>query len=114
MIGLIRINRFDKHKDGIRVEFLCGRWALEDARRKNEYVWQAGRLLSMKPEGVPQGLRKLQEEVTELNERLKAQSAKLYEFLAPQLLAQVLSMRAALNMSRRHRRIAAPPMPDCC
>lgn len=54
MIGLIRINRFDKHKDGIRVEFLCGRWALEDARRKNEYVWQAGRLLSMKPEGVPQ------------------------------------------------------------
>ncbi len=42
----------------------------------------------MKPEGVPQGLRKLQEEVTELNERLKAQSAKLYEFLAPQLLAQ--------------------------
>lgn len=39
-------------------------------------------------EGVPQGLRKLQEEVTELNERLKAQSAKLYEFLAPQLLAQ--------------------------
>lgn len=88
MIGLIRINRFDKHKDGIRVEFLCGRWALEDARRKNEYVWQAGRLLSMKPEGVPQGLRKLQEEVTELNERLKAQSAKLYEFLAPQLLAQ--------------------------
>ena len=88
MIGLIRINRFDKHKDGIRVEFLCGRWALEDARRKNEYVWQAGRLLSMKPEGVPQGLRKLQEEVTELNERLKAQTAKLYEFLAPQLLAQ--------------------------
>ena len=88
VIGLIRINRFDKHKDGIRVEFLCGRWALEDARRKNEYVWQAGRLLSMKPEGVPQGLRKLQEEVTELNERLKAQSAKLYEFLAPQLLAQ--------------------------
>ena len=38
--------------------------------------------------GVPQGLRKLQEEVTELNERLKAQTAKLYEFLAPQLLAQ--------------------------
>lgn len=34
----------------------------------------------MKPEGVPQGLRKLQEEVTELNERLKAQTAKLYEF----------------------------------
>ena len=42
----------------------------------------------MKPEGVPQGLRKLQEEVTELNERLKAQSAKLYEFLAPSALAQ--------------------------
>lgn len=25
-----------------------------------------------------------------------------------------LSMRTALNMSWRHRRIAAPPMPDCC
>lgn len=48
--------------------------ALGTGRRtpQNEYVWQAGRLLSMKPEGVPQGLRKLQEEVTELNERLKS------------------------------------------
>ena len=61
---------------------------MEDARFKNEYILQAGRLLSMKPEGVPQGLKKLQEEVTELKERLKVQSAKLYEFLAPQLLAQ--------------------------
>lgn len=90
MIGMIRINRFDKHKDGIRVEFLCGRWALEDARCKNDYIWQAGRLLSMKPEGVPQGLVKLQAETAELNERLKAQTARLYDFLAPQLLQQAV------------------------
>jgi alanyl-tRNA synthetase len=89
MIGLIRINRFDKHKDGIRVEFLCGRWALEDARQKNEAIWQAGRLLSMKPEHVPQGIGKLQGELAAQGERLKAQTVKLYEFLAPQLLEQV-------------------------
>ena len=88
MIGLIRINRFDKHKDGIRVEFLCGRWALEDARQKNEAIWQAGRLLSMKPEHVPQGIGKLQGELAAQSERLKAQTVKLYEFLAPQLLEQ--------------------------
>ena len=88
MIGLIRINRFDKHKDGIRVEFLCGRWALEDARQKNEAIWQAGRLLSMKPEHVPQGIGKLQGELAAQGERLKAQTVKLYEFLAPQLLEQ--------------------------
>lgn len=88
MIGLVRINRCYHYKDGCRVEFLCGRWALEDARSKNEYIWQAGHLLSMKPENVPQGISKLQEELVVQGERLKVQTARLYELLTPQLLAQ--------------------------
>lgn len=88
MIGLIKINRAEKHKEGIRVEFLCGRWALEDARCKNDYIGQAGRLLSMKPEGVPQAIVKLQDELAAQGERLKARTARLYDFLVPQLLTQ--------------------------
>lgn len=45
-------------------------------------------MLSMKPENVPQGISKLQEELAAQGERLKVQTARLYELLAPQILAQ--------------------------
>lgn len=96
-IGLIRISRFDKHKEGIRVEFLCGRWALEEARRQNEYLRQAGQLLSLKPEGVAQGIAKLQGELAAQAELFKAQTVKLYAVLAPQLLAQATVDAAGLK-----------------
>ena len=51
--------------------------------RKEEFWILKIRYLAERKKGA-----ELQEEVTELNERLKAQTAKLYEFLAPQLLAQ--------------------------
>ena len=31
VVGLVKITKIEKHKGGTRVEFLCGRWALEDA-----------------------------------------------------------------------------------
>lgn len=47
-VGSIRIISAEKHKQGQRISFLCGRWALEDARRKNAALRKTGRCFRLK------------------------------------------------------------------
>jgi alanyl-tRNA synthetase len=47
-IGLIKIRRWEKNKDGIRIEFVCGGRALEDYRVKNESINRISALLSVR------------------------------------------------------------------
>lgn len=86
-VGSIRIIGAEKHKQGQRISFLCGRWALEDARRKNAALRKAGQMLSVKPEQVPDGVQRLKNEITDLNARLKEKTMALYDAQLPQLLS---------------------------
>ena len=76
-IGLIKITKFEKHKDGSRVEFLCGRWALEDVRRKVHYITEASNMMSTKEENVCAGIARFKEEATALREQLKQKTQAL-------------------------------------
>lgn len=79
MVGSVKIIRSDKHKNGCRVEFLCGRRALLDADRKNSILLGVAADFSAKPEQVPERLAKLHKEVEELHEQLKAKTLALLE-----------------------------------
>lgn len=88
MVGSVKIIRSDKHKNGCRVEFLCGRRALLDADKKNNILLSVAADFSAKPEQVPERLTKLHKEVEELHEQLKAKTLALLERnLADNLLA---------------------------
>ena len=87
LVGLIKITKFYKHKGGTRVEFLCGRWALEDARAKMLVAQEASNLLSTSEEHVVEGLTKLQSEVAAL--RAKVREALLAA--QAQTIAQLLA-----------------------
>jgi len=87
MLGLIKITKFEKYKGGSRVEFLCGRWALEDARAKMRYIQDASNLLSTKEELVCASVTKLKAEVGTLLEKLRAKTAALQEVELAKLLA---------------------------
>ncbi len=76
-IGIIKITKFEKHKDGSRVEFLCGRWALEDIRRKVHFIAEASNLMSTKEENVCAGIAKFKEEITTLKEQLREKTKAL-------------------------------------
>lgn len=80
MVGSVKIIRSDKHKNGCRVEFLCGRRALADADRKNSILLGVAANLSAKPEQVPERLAKLQREQEELHEQLKEKTLALLEY----------------------------------
>lgn len=79
MVGSVKIIRSDKHKNGCRVEFLCGRRALLDADKKNNILLSVAADFSAKSEQVPERLAKLHKEVEELHEQLKAKTLALLE-----------------------------------
>lgn len=79
MVGSVKIIRSDKHKNGCRVEFLCGRRALLDADKKNNILLSVAADFSAKPKQVPERLTKLHKEVEELHEQLKAKTLALLE-----------------------------------
>lgn len=88
VVGLIKITKIEKHKGGTRVEFLCGRWALEDARKKMRYIQDAGNMLSTKEERVCESIERLEGEISELKEKLRAAVAQLQESEIQKLLAE--------------------------
>lgn len=88
VVGLIKITKIEKHKGGTRVEFLCGRWALEDARKKMRYIQDAGNMLSTKEERVCESIGRLEGEISELKEKLRAAVAQLQESEIQKLLAE--------------------------
>ena len=79
VVGLVKITKIEKHKGGTRVEFLCGRWALEDARKKMRYIQEAGNMLSTKEENVCEGIERLEDEIAELKEKLRAAVKQIQE-----------------------------------
>ena len=79
VVGLVKITKIEKHKGGTRVEFLCGRWALEDARKKMRYIQEAGNMLSTKEEKVCEAIERLEVEIAELKEKLRAAVKQIQE-----------------------------------
>ena len=86
-VGIIHIVSAEKHKQGQRISFLCGRWALLDARRKNAALRKTAQMLSVKPEQAPDAVARLKDEITALNARIKEKTMALYDAQLPQFLS---------------------------
>ncbi|MCI1821847.1 MAG: alanine--tRNA ligase-related protein [Megasphaera sp.] len=74
MIGIIKIMKMIRHRGGMRIEFLCGRWALETIRQEVQYIEEASNMLSTKEKLVCEGIRSLQEKVRMLHEDVRQQT----------------------------------------
>lgn len=88
MVGSIKIINAERHRGGMRIEFVCGKRALVDARLKHEAISAANALLSVKPEDVPTAVRKLKEELAEMAAKLKSRTVELFALRKESLLKQ--------------------------
>lgn len=88
MVGSVKLIRTEKHKQGMRVEFLCGKRALLDADKKYATLHQVAADLSSKPEQVPERLAKLKEEMAAMHEALKEKTAKLLDIEVAEALTK--------------------------
>lgn len=84
-VGLIKIRRWEKKRNNIRVEFLCGQRALLDYRWKNEQINQISNLMSMKDEEVLEGFQRLTQEMKDLRREMGFMQNRLQGYEAQEL-----------------------------
>ena len=90
MVGIVKVTKVEKHKGGSRVEFLCGRWALEDIRNKLNYIVGASNMLSTKEENVCNGISKLKSDIDALKDKLRNNIEKQQAVVVAEILANPL------------------------
>ena len=94
MVGLVKIFKVEKHKEGSRVSFLCGREALERVEQYMLAALDASNLLSIKETELPDGVERLQQEKKELSERLTECTGKLLEYRIAEMQAHPTATKA--------------------
>lgn len=79
-IGLIKILKAVKHKQGVRIWFVCGYRAYQDYHQKHLQAMQISQKLSLPPDDLTQGINRLISENNDLKQeisKLKKQSIDL-------------------------------------
>ena len=94
MVGLVQIFKVEKHKEGSRISFLCGREALERVEQYMLAALDASNLLSIKETELPDGIARLQQEKKELGERLTECTGKLLEYRIEEMKAHPATTEA--------------------
>ena len=94
MVGLVKIFKVEKHKEGSRISFLCGREALERVEQYMLAALDASNLLSIKETELPEGVARLQQEKKELGERLTECTGKLLEYRIEEMKAHPATTEA--------------------
>jgi len=94
-IGLIAVRRVERQAQKgaagqVRVEFVCGRRALEAARRDFQILSEAGRLLSNAPDQVPTLIAKQLEELRALARAREKLTERLAAYRARELCMEAL------------------------
>ncbi len=85
-VGLIKVVKLEKYKEGLRVEFRCGRRALLDYRLKNSIVHRLTTVLTTGYPGIEPAVSKLQTELKQAQRVLKKQQEDLLALEATRLL----------------------------
>jgi len=84
-IGLIKIRKWEKYKNSIRVEFLCGWRALKDYAWKNDYINELSNIVSSKDTEVLDNIKKSISELHAANKEIKLLKDKLLSYEAREL-----------------------------
>lgn len=79
-LRMIKIKRFEKHKEGTRIEFLAGERAIADSFRKDEFQTSICRYLSCNENEAINGIKNLNERLREANEHNKSLNILLAKY----------------------------------
>ena len=85
-LRLIKIKKFEKHKEGTRIEFLAGNRAVEDSFKKDEFQNSICRYLSCNENEAINGIKNLNNSLKEANETNKSLNIALAEYQVKELI----------------------------
>jgi alanyl-tRNA synthetase len=88
-VGLIKIVKVERRNTETRIEFRCGRRALNDYRRKHQLISQAASELSIGYWELDQAIGRLQAEAKAARKQLAEADARLQQYEARELLNSI-------------------------
>ena len=98
-VGLVKFIGWQKFRDGVRLELLCGQRALDYLALNWQQNAAIGRELSVKPDATHAAVLRLKEELTAVKQRCDALETAQFETLAAQYdgVGSVLLMQPAME-----------------
>lgn len=79
-LRIIKIKKFEKHKEGTRIEFLAGTRAVEDSFKKDEFQSSICKYLNCNENEAINGIKNLSENLKEANETNKSLNILLAKY----------------------------------
>ena len=83
-IGIVKVQNFERHRGGVRLNVVCGMWALEDYRRKQRSAAEISAMLSAKRDEVAPAVQRLMRERDGLKEKNNQLAMELVRLKAVQ------------------------------
>lgn len=85
-LRLIKIKKFEKHKEGTRIEFLSGNRAVEDSYKKDEFQNSICKYLNCNENEAVNGIKNLNNNLKEVNEINKSLNITLANYQVKELI----------------------------
>ncbi|MDP2945364.1 MAG: DHHA1 domain-containing protein [Atribacterota bacterium] len=85
-VGMIKITKWEKRGEKIRLEFICGRRTWKDYFWKNEVIKNISNKLTIKDSELGEAIDRMLEERKEIGKELKEYKEKLQEYEAKRLI----------------------------
>ena len=79
-VGIIKVIRIKNHKSGIRISFLCGRWALSDYRWKNQEICEISDIFAISESEVKDRVALLNSEVVKSKKTINLLKTEKLEY----------------------------------
>lgn len=89
-VGIIKIVKTEKHKTGVRVEFLCGKRALKDYILKHNDILNLSNILTCKTEMVLDNFNKVNMENKNLKKNILSLQNELHDYKAKDLKSNAI------------------------
>ncbi len=93
-LRLIKIKRFEKHKEGTRIEFLAGERAVADSFKKDEFQNSICRYLNCNENEAINGIKNLNESLRETNEHNKSLNILLAKYQVKEILENAVKVNS--------------------
>lgn len=91
-LRLIKIKKFEKHKEGTRIEFLAGERAVSDSFKKDEFQSSICKYLNCNENEAINGIKNLNESLREANENNKSLNILLAKYQVKEILENAIKV----------------------
>jgi len=87
-VQLLKITKWEKYKNGMRIEFLCGKRAVSDYSLKQVRIKEISRLLSVSENDALPEIQRITKEMRELNSTVKSLKDEVAGYMVEKMVSE--------------------------